>query len=110
MRANILDVEKRPQSRRKKLIKQLATEGNKPGDDGLSKNPVIAMTGFELFFDWNIHSAWKKIRMAALRWPTRPYISIISGNWLASHSNFTYEPRELLLTKKLFQLLFFRHT
>jgi hypothetical protein len=60
MRANILDVEKRPQSRRKKLIKQLATEGNKPGDDGLSKNPVIVMTGFELFFDWNIHSAWKK--------------------------------------------------
>ena len=44
----------------KQLIKQLAIEGNEIGDDGLPRNPVIVMTGFELFFDWNIDNAWEK--------------------------------------------------
>jgi hypothetical protein len=44
----------------KQLIRQLALDGRRLGEDGLPLNPVIILTGFELFAEWRIGESWRR--------------------------------------------------
>lgn len=41
-------------------IGELAAEGNERLDDGRPRNPVVILTGFELFAEWHIDRAWRQ--------------------------------------------------
>lgn len=45
----------------KKLVADLASWGRVRLKDGRPHSPVIVLTGIELFAQWDIHEAWKKL-------------------------------------------------
>jgi len=44
----------------KKLVSAMATEGNELMDTGMPRNPVVVLTGFELFAEGYVERSWKE--------------------------------------------------